>query len=200
MKCSLFTTLLMAGACALVGCGESHHHGHRHQALYKPGDGAINLLGEEVVIRAGGQSEEARVGIDGSLHIGEKPVDTSTEGRAALKQYDVAAVAIQQHAVALGKTGFRFGIDTLRNVLKGLFNGTAEEAGKHAEEGAHELVASVKELCGRLDGMYQAQQAAAGAIPEFKPYAVLSAKQVHECYEEHDRDFDSDDDDPRKST
>ena len=188
--------LVSLAAFGIAACGESHHehHAHHHDdhhdhasgTQYKPGDGAIDLQDGTVVIRAGGTTGEARVGSDGSLTIDGKPVEINPAGRAALKDYDSAAIAIQDHAVAIGVAGAKFGWNTLRDVVHGLFTGKSDEAGRNAEEGAQALADSVQKLCGRLGGMYKSQQDAAAAIREFQPYAVISKRQVDECFDEHD--------------
>ena len=42
----------------------------------------------------------------------------------------------------------------------------------------------------RLDTVLSRQQAAAALVPAFKPYAVLEADQVRECFEEIDEEAD----------
>ncbi len=194
--------LLVACTFWLAACDDSpstEHHAARH---YKLGDGAIDLHDDTVVIRAGGTTQDAHVASDGSLSIGSRPIDISTEARTALKQYDTEAIAIAQHGEALGKIGLEFGLNTVREVIHGLFNGTVDKAGEHAAEGAEQLVGSVRQLCERLDQMYQAQQSAAALIPEFKPYAVIAKHQVDDCFKDDDAKPDDDDDGdeaPRKT-
>lgn len=193
MKVILIRAVLLASvAVAASACGDSHD---RTQTIlrvnpYRPGDGGIDLQHGEVVIRAGGTTQDARVGADGSLRIGAEPVEISAAGRAALRQYDAEAIAIKDHGVALGVAGAKFGWRTVTEIFRGLFHGDTEEAGRRADEGAKALVASAHELCSRIDSMYQAQQSAAAAIPAFKPYAVISQRQVDDCL--HDDDFKDD--------
>lgn len=197
--------LVMALGATLAACGDAHHHAHegRHRAHYRPGDGALAVRDGEVVIRAGGTSEDARVAADGSLVIGSRTVETPPEGRAALKQYNADVVAFEQHGAALGLAGAKFGWRTVKDVLGSLFKGKAEEAGARAEEGAKQLEASARELCGRLDSLYRAQQTAADAIPDFRPYAVVSQRQVRDCLDDADEDRggrdDPDDPDDRET-
>jgi hypothetical protein len=69
-------------------------------------------------------------------------------------------------------------------VLKGLFDGKVDEAGAEADQGSEEIVKRAFELCDRFRDAYVSQNAAAAAVPEFKPYAVISAKQVQDCHED----------------
>ncbi|WP_273454391.1 hypothetical protein [Nevskia ramosa] len=173
----------------LAGCDDDDHR--RHQPTYgdhhDPGDGAIGLDGDTVVIEAGGQPELARVGLDGALSIGETGIETSPEARTALKAYSAAAVAMKTHAIAFGRAGVGFGFDTLRDVVDGLMEGR-KDVGSEAREGAEVLVVRARDLCGRMEAVQVAQQAAAEAVPAFAPYAVLDAAQVRDCFEGIDKE------------
>ncbi len=169
---------ILVSAGLLAGCGRSHSHQARSSSDYELGDGAIDLRDDEVVIRAGGQIRDAHVGADGELKIGSRVIETSVEGRAALKQYEAGAVAVKEHAIALGVAGAQFGLDTVKDVVKGLLDGTADEAGKRADESAGEFEAQAYRICDRVAELRTAQDVAAVAVPEFRPYAVISEKQV----------------------
>ncbi|MDP3294569.1 MAG: hypothetical protein Q8M37_07495 [Nevskia sp.] len=192
--------LLVMTAVLLAGCSDDdhYHHPHPRSERHHAGDGAIGLEGDTVVIEAGGQTALARVGTDGSLRIGDTTIDTGPDAQAVLKAYDAAAVAMKTHAIALGRTGADFGLDTLKEAMHGLFDGNMDEVGEQARAGARTLLVSVRELCTRMEAMHAAQQAAALAVPAFKPYAVLAADQVRECFEEIDEQINEhrDDDQP----
>ena len=187
----IFIGLALVAAIAVVsGCHRSHSWEAKSYKHYQPGDGAIDLAAGEVVIRAGGQPEDAHVASDGQLRLGHHPIQTSAEGRAALRQYYAAAAAFREHAVALGVAGAHFGIQTAEHVLKGLFDGTVDKAGDEADKGAAEIQRRAFELCDRFRDAYLSQNLAAAAVAEFKPYAVISAKQVQECEEDRKPDED----------
>ncbi len=188
-----FVTAASLGLCA-CGHGHSHTSDAKSYQHYAPGDGAIDLAEGEVVIRAGGQPQDARVGDDGSLQIGAQRIETSVQGHAALSRYFTAAVAFREHAVALGIAGAHFGIETAQHVLKGLFDGTAEKAGEEADRGAAEIQRRALEICDRLNDAFLAQTDAANAVAEFKPFAVISAKQIDECRSGLKPDSDADSD------
>lgn len=189
----LAAALCLAGT-GLAGCHDDedgrHRRGHDGGAIrYSIGDGAIDLDGDHVVVVAGGQSKPATVGPDGSLRIGGEPVEISAEGRSALRDYDSAAVALKTHALALGRSGAEFGVDVLKDVVRGFFDGDMDAVGDRARDGARDLVANVRDLCQRLEAVHRSQQAAAATIQAFAPYAVLGPEQIRECYEEvEDRD------------
>lgn len=196
---TLLLASLLLTPVLLVACDDHHHRKPQARSeRHDRGDGAIDLSGDAVLIEAGGENALARVGPDGSLLIGELPVDVSPEGLAALKAYNAAAFAMKTHALALGRAGAGFGVDTVGSVLRGLFSGDLDAVGARARHGAHALVAEARELCTRMAAMQVAQQSAAAAVPAFVPYAVLDAEQVRECREEIDEQLDEQGDEAGK--
>jgi len=194
---SLLLATALLTPVLLVACDDDHQRRpHSRSERHDRGDGAIDLSGDAVLIEAGGEHALARVGPDGSLLIGELPVDVSPEGVTALKAYNAAAFAMKTHALALGRAGAGFGVETVGEVLHGLFSGDLDAVGAKARHGAHALVAEARELCTRMAAMQVAQQSAAVAVPAFLPYAVLDAKQVRECREEIDEHLRDQDEQP----
>jgi len=174
----------------LPACGDDDHDEPRATSTrFDHGDGAIGMKDDKVVIEAGGQKHKAIVAADGSLMIGDTLIDTSSDGQAALKAYDAAAVAMKTHAIAIGRTGAEFGVDVLKDVVRGFFGDEGmDKVGERAQAGALDLVANLRDLCTRLETVLSTQQAAAAAVPAFQPYAVLEAEQVRECFEEIDEE------------
>jgi hypothetical protein len=215
MKRLLQVTLLFAATAVLSGCDddhERHEHGHSHAKIhvdtdgrqhshrhYNPGDGAVSLEGDEIVIRAGGQDEDAHVGSDGGLMIGTQAVEVSAAGRSALQRYNAESFAIKDHAVALGLAGLHMGVGTATDALLGVLNGKADHVEEKVDRRVAELKGQARQLCERIETVYTAQETAATEIPMFKPYAILSKKQVQECWDGLD-DHDSDDKDTDKDT
>ena len=188
--------VMVLSALLLSACDDDDHdHDREHDGTravssrFDHGDGAIGMKDDKVVIEAGGQKHKAVIGADGSLMIGDALIETSSDGQAALKAYDAAAVAMKTHAIAVGRTGAEFGVDVLKDVVRGFFDDQhMDKVGERAQEGALDLVANLRDLCTRLETVLTAQQAAAAAVPAFQPYAVLEADQVRECFEEIDEE------------
>ena len=87
----------------LPACGDDDHDHHERRTAstrFDHGDGAIGMRDDKVVIEAGGQKHKAIVAADGSLMIGDTLIDTSSDGQAALKAYDAAAVAMKVLTIA----------------------------------------------------------------------------------------------------
>lgn len=188
--------VLLAACLSLTGCGEDRTPSGPADApatgRHAPGDGAIDMDGDRVRIDAGGQPQRATVTPDGRLLIGDVPAETDAAGRSALVAYAAAAVALKAHAIGFGRTGAEFGVDVLREVVRGLFDGDMDRVGDHAREGARDLVGNVRAICDRLAAVHAAQTAAAAAVPAFAPYAVLDAEQVSDCHAEIDEEIRAD--------
>lgn len=209
MKRLLQVTLMLAATAALSACDddhERHERSHSHAKIhvdsdgrkdshrhYSPGDGAVSLEGDEIVIRAGGQDEDAHVGSDGGLMIGTQAVEINVAGRSALQRYNAESFAIKDHAVALGLAGLHMGVGTATDALLGVLNGKADHVEEKVDRRVAELKGQARQLCDRIETVYKSQETAAAEIPMFKPYAILSKKQVQECWDgldEDDRDND----------
>lgn len=187
-----YAVMALSALLLLPACDDDgHDRPGTVSTRFDRGDGAIGLDGDRVVIEAGGQAGKAVVGPDGSLTVGDRRIETGSDGEAALRAYDAAAVAMKAHAIALGRTGAEFGVDVLKDVVRGFFDrARMDEVGDRAREGAMHLASTVRELCTRLEAVHTAQQAAAALVPAFQPFAVLDAAQVRDCFEELDEDRD----------
>lgn len=196
--------VLIAAGAALAGCADETGRAPPAEPVsadrHAPGDGAIDLDGDRVIIEAGGQTRRAIIDPDGTLTLGDDVVVVDQAGRSALVAYSGAAVALKTHAIALGRTGAEFGVDVLRDVVRGLFDGDMASVGARARDGARDLVGNVRDLCQRLDAVHAAQTAAAAAVPAFAPYAVLDVEQVRDCHAEIDDEARPDDDDSAPAT
>jgi hypothetical protein len=155
--------------------------------------GAVSLKNGSVVIKIKGH-DRARVSGEGKLSIGGADVAVTPQAQAALAQYNADGVAFTDQAKDLGVESADFALHTIGQVFKGLLHGTADEAGSEADRGAQVIDAKARLLCQRLDEWRKAQDAAAQAVPEFKPYAVIDADEAREC------DADSKDSPPAPST
>jgi hypothetical protein len=180
MKCirssliSLFFTA--AVAVPLVACG----HPHTGAGFVHFDGGGISLKNGAVLIKLKGQ-DTAHVSGDGQLRIGDRDIAVSPQARAALSRYDAAALGFTDQAVSLGLDSADFALHTMGQVFSGLLHGSTDQAGKDAEQGSRNIEAKAKALCQRMDEWRLAQDAAAAAAPEFRPYALIKARDTDDC-------------------
>lgn len=169
----------LAAAVLLVACG---HPASAHASV-DFGGGAISLKNGSVVIKLRGH-DTARVDAQGQLRIGGQVVATPEPARALLGRYNSLARDLAGQALDLGLDGADFALHTVGQVFRGVLNGSADRAGREAERGGEAIKAQAMALCQGVQEWKLAQDAAAEAVPEFRPYAVISARSTRDCYAE----------------
>jgi hypothetical protein len=177
--------LLVAVAFSACSHASSSHHG-----AMSFDKGSISFKHDSVVIKARGQ-EEARVAGDGTLSIGGDEVALEPQAKAALSRYNAQGSLFVDQAMNLGLDSAGFAVHTVGQVFKGLLEGDPDRAGQEAEQGGHALEEQAKALCGRLDQWREAQDAAATAVPQFRPYAVIGSNDGHDCFVDDHHDHDA---------
>lgn len=131
----------------------------------------------------------ARVTPDGSLLLDEKPVALSAAGQAAMARYYTVGRGFGNQAVQLGFDSADFALHTVGSVFEGLLHGDTDRIGKDAKQGGEAIKNQAKALCQSLDDWRSAQDAAAAAVAEFKPYAVIGQHDSAQCVVD-DKDSD----------
>ncbi len=177
IRSSLISLLFTAAvAVPLVACG----HPHTSAGFVHFDGGGISLKNGTVVIKLKGQ-DTAHVSGDGQLRIGDRDIAVSPQARAALSRYNASALGFTDQAVNLGVDSADFALHTIGQVFDGLLHGTADQVGKDAEQGGRDIEAKARALCQRMDEWRLAQDAAAAAAPEFRPYALITASDTDQC-------------------
>jgi hypothetical protein len=164
-------------AVLISACSHAASSHHLHLSF---GVGAVSLKDGAVVIKIEGR-DQAQVKPDGRLRIGGADVPVTPQAQAALAQYNADAVAFNDQAMDLGVEGADFALHTIGQVFEGLFNGTADQAGRQAEQGSKIIETKARLLCQRIEHWRQMQDAAAAAAPQFRPYAVITADAGRDC-------------------
>jgi len=149
--------------------------------------GAISLRNGSVQIKVKGH-DTARVSGAGGLRIGDADIAVSPQGQAALGRYNAAAQQFTDQAVNLGLDSADFALHTLGQVFEGLVDGSTDHASREAEQGSRAIEARARALCGRMQDWRLAQDAAAEAVPEFRPYAVIRSRDADDCQVDRGRD------------
>jgi hypothetical protein len=142
--------------------------------------GSLKLHADEVTIAPGGVPA-AHVWSDGRLTIGGTDVAASTDQRMRLVDYYRAAAAITQHAVDTGKAGADVGLAAANEVVKGLASGNTSQIGAKVEAKARDVKRQAAKMCDDLVAMRAAQEALAATLEQFRPYTVVSDKDVADC-------------------
>jgi hypothetical protein len=165
--------VVCAVAASLAACGDND----TSVSLYH---GSLKLHADEVTIAPGGVPA-AHVWSDGRLTIGNTDVAVSADQRARLVDYYRGAAAITQHAVETGKAGADVGLAAANEVVKGLSSGNTSQIGAKVEAKARDVKRQAARMCDDLVAMRAAQEALATTLEQFRPYTVVSDKDVTDC-------------------
>lgn len=131
-----------------------------------------------------GNLPKAEISPKGDLVIDGKTVPVTEEQRAMLLEHRANIVAIADAGMTIGVRGADLGMKAAGEALRGVFSGNTEEIGKRIEAEAEKIKADARVLCDRLPAMLASQQKLAAAVPEFKPYATMTAQDVDDCRDE----------------
>ncbi|MFI4979435.1 MAG: DUF2884 family protein [Nevskiales bacterium] len=171
-----FLILLLSLSFSACAHAASNYHG-----FMTFGSGSVSLKNGAVVIKVKGH-EKARVSGEGKLSIGGNDVTLSPQEQVALARYNASALVFTDKAKDLGMESADFALHTLGQVFKGVFDGTTDQASEEADRGGKVIEAKAKMLCKRMDDWRLAQDVAAQAVPEFKPYAVIGPDDTRDCF------------------
>lgn len=145
----------------------------------------IKLANEPITLSSDdGKLPKAEISPKGDLVIDGKTVPVTEDQRALLLEHRANIVAIADAGMTIGVRGADLGMKAAGEALRGVFSGNTEEIGKRIEAEAEKIKADAMVLCDRLPAMLASQQKLAAAVPEFKPYATMTAQDVDDCREE----------------
>jgi len=131
------------------------------------------------VHREGGP--DAIVSKTGELSIAGATVNLDPAQRALVARYFDNAIALRDDGFATGMAGASTAITALSSVVTGLASGEPDKIGSDVEAKAAQLDAKALKVCGDLHDLAATQNALSASLPAFKPYALISEKDVDEC-------------------
>lgn len=163
--------ILVLSTVLLLGCNQ----GSTHIA------GAIVVAGGKAVISAPGQPD-AVVSVDGKLDIDGKRIAVTADQQQLLRDYYSNAMQVREHGIAAGKAGAVTGLHALTASITGLFDGKNKgQIASDVEASTQEVIDAAGKICHDLVRIQSTQDALAGQLPAFQPYARLTGNDVSEC-------------------
>lgn len=163
--------IAMSVALALGACGRVD------DALDEAGR---RITSEDVTLNADGQPR-ARITTDGDLVIDGSRVEVDDDQRRLLLAYRGQMVAVSSRGVEIGRRGAALGVSAARDAVADAFSGKGDAVGDRIRAQAEELKQEALAICDDLQGLKQAQDELAAALPEFRPYAGLEQSDVDDC-------------------
>ena len=137
--------------------------------------------GEHFAIGARSGDGKAEITPEGDLLLEGKPADISPAQRALLLQYRKQIIDVAEAGMAVGVKGADLAGEALSQTFSGLVHGNTDEASKRIEAQGRKLEVEARRICTMLPGMRDTQQQLAASLPDFKPYATMTQKDIDDC-------------------
>ena len=118
----------------------------------------------------------------GDLVIAGKTVPATPEQHALLLDYRQQIVGIAEAGMDIGEHGANLGTQAAKEAIWGALTGKSDkEIEERIKPQTEQIKAAALKLCQRLPDMLTSQQKLAAAMPEFRPYATMTQKDIDDC-------------------
>ena len=125
---------------------------------------------------------KAEITPKGDLLIDGKAVVVTQEQRQMLIQHRQLLATIAISGVEIGMKGVDLAGEAIGETVKGIFSGDTESIEKKVEAKAEKIEDSARALCDQLPLLMASQEKLAASLPEFKPYATMTAEDTKDCH------------------
>ncbi len=125
---------------------------------------------------------KAEITPKGDLLIDGKAVVVTPEQRQMLIQHRQLLATIAISGVEIGMKGVDLAGEAIGETVKGIFSGDTESVEKKVEAKAEKIEDSARALCDQLPLLLASQEKLAASLPEFKPYATMTAEDTKDCH------------------
>jgi hypothetical protein len=124
---------------------------------------------------------DAIVSATGELSVGDKNLPVNPVQKDLIIRYFAAATTLHNDSFATGMAGASTAMTAISSVVTGLANGEPDKIGPAVEAKALKVEAAAHKVSGDLRELVVVQNGLAESLPDFKPYALIDAKNVDEC-------------------
>lgn len=125
---------------------------------------------------------KAEITPKGDLLINGKAIVVTPEQRQMLIQHRQLLATIAISGVEIGMKGVDLASEAIGETVKGIFSGDTESIEKKVEAKAEKIEDSARALCDQLPLLMASQEKLAASLPEFKPYATMTAEDTKDCH------------------
>jgi len=133
-----------------------------------------------VAVHAPGRAD-AIVSASGALSIAGTPVTVNAAQAQIAARYFTSAVALRDDAMKTGAAGASTAATAIASVAVGLASGNPDSIDAKVNASAAKVEAAADRVCTDVQALTQAQNELAAALPQFKPYATIAAREVNDC-------------------
>lgn len=118
----------------------------------------------------------------GELVVAGKTVPATPEQHTMLVDYRQQIIGIAEAGMEIGEHGANLGTQAAKEAIWGALTGKSDkEIEERIKPQTEQIKAAAAKLCLRLPDMLTSQQKLAAAMPEFRPYATMTQKDVDDC-------------------
>jgi hypothetical protein len=154
-----------------------------HNVSFRVGDRKVSTghSGDDSLPRA-------EISPKGDLLLDGKVVAVNDAQRRMLLDYREQVIGVAETGMEIGSKGADLAGTAVKEALGSIFGGDSDAVGKRIEAQAEALKQQAKVICKQLPPMLATQQALAASLPEFKPYATMTASDVEDCARDIDHE------------
>jgi hypothetical protein len=131
---------------------------------------------------------KAEISPQGDFLIEGRKIAATPAQQALLLDYRSQVIGIAEAGMDIGANAADLGINAAKEAIFGAISGKSDkEIEASIKPQTDRIEAAAAQLCSRLPGLQRAQQQLAAALPEFKPYATMTQKDIDDCGKDDDR-------------
>ena len=127
----------------------------------------------------------------GDLVIAGKTVSATPAQHTMLLDYRQQIIGIAQAGMDIGAQGASLGTQAAKEAIWGALTGKSDkDIEERIKPQTEQIKAAALKLCQRMPDLLSSQQKLSAAMPEFRPYANMTQKDVDDCGKDIDKDDD----------
>lgn len=178
------TSLLMLAACNAGSDAQSAASATSTTVASEVADAvekASRKLDKGNISVSGDNAAKAEITPSGDLLIQGKAVSITPEQRALLLDHRAHVVAIATAGMDVGVQGAGLAMKAMGEAVRSVFNADPDGIESRMEAQADGIRQAAMRLCDHMPALLASQQRLAAGLPEFAPYATMTAEHVEEC-------------------
>lgn len=127
----------------------------------------------------------------GDLVIAGKTVQATPEQHTMLLDYRHQIVGVAEAGMDIGAQGANIGTQAAKEAIWGALTGKSDkDIEERIKPQTEQIKAAALKLCQRMPDLLASQQKLSAAMPEFRPYATMTQKDIDDCGKDIDKDDD----------
>lgn len=141
-----------------------------------------------ITVSGDGADGKAEITPAGDLLIDGRQVPVTPQQRALLMEHRSRIVAVAGAGMDVGMQGAGLAVKAMGEAVRGVFTGDTDGIEQRVEAQADGIRRAAGELCDRMPALLESQRQLAAALPEFAPYATMSADDIADCRRDIDNE------------